>query len=427
MNYEESVRYLEMLAPRGWRLGLDRMAEFARRAGLDDNLGQGPTKYVHIAGTNGKGSVTAYVQSLLVEGGFRTGAFFSPYVYDLRERVQFGRDLIPKEDFARIATDLRPVAESFSEADFGGVTEFEFKTAIGFRYWKEMNCEAVALEVGLGGRLDSTNIVDPACSVIVSIGLDHTAILGETLAEIAFEKAGIIKPGRPTVAGDLPREAAEVIEAVCTERASPLWRLGTDVVVEAKGGPVNVTTPKGTLFGLEPGIPGVHQPHNLAVAIAALHAADLLPAEPLVRRGASMAKAPGRMESRTFRGREVILDGAHNADASAALAQSLGNRTFALVTGMVAGHDPVAFYSPIARIVGKAFGAPIDFHRAVPPQDLAAQLRDVVAIDLHPKASVAGAMEAAYETGLPILVTGSFYLVGEVGRFLEEAPHPSTY
>lgn len=421
MTYDESVAYLSSLAPRGWRLGLDRMAEFARRAGLADNLGDGVTQYLHVAGTNGKGSVTAYLQSALVEAGFRTGAFFSPYVVDLRERVQFGRALIPRRDFARIVTELKPIVDSFSENDFGGVTEFELKTAVGFRYWTEKRCEWVALEVGLGGRLDSTNIVDPACSVIVSIGLDHVGILGDTHAKIAAEKAGIVKPGKPVVVGDLPDSAMDVVVAVSRQREAPLWRLGREVRLERRDG-WTVRTPLGEIDGLKPGIPGARQTENMALAVAALHAAKTPVDEDALRRGMAKASVPGRFEQSTLEdGTPVILDGAHNAEAAEALRESLEEampgRRFALVAGMVFGHDPSKFFAPLADVVWHGYAAPIGFHRAIPPIELAETVRGIV--DLEPCGSLAEALRKARATGLPILVTGSFYLVGEASRRLK--------
>ncbi|MCH7945095.1 MAG: bifunctional folylpolyglutamate synthase/dihydrofolate synthase, partial [Armatimonadetes bacterium] len=186
LSFDDAVARLGDLRRRGWRLGLDRMQEYVRRLGLQDKLGQpGGPKFIHVAGTNGKGSVVAFLQSMLVEQGFKTGAAYSPYVYDIRERVQLGRKLISKSDFARLAVRLLDVGEDLERTELGGPTEFELKTALGFAYWAEQGAEWVALEVGLGGRLDATNVVDPAASIIVSIGLDHTHILGETLSEIA--------------------------------------------------------------------------------------------------------------------------------------------------------------------------------------------------------------------------------------------------
>src|SRR6185436_18334668 len=237
MTYDEALAYIASLAPRGWRLGLDRMQAFVDKIGMQDALGaEGGPQFIHVAGTNGKGSVTAYLQSILVEAGYKTGAFFSPFVYDPRERVQFGRELISKEDLAKLTEELIPIAESFSDTEFGGITEFEFKTALGFLYWKRKQCEWVALEVGLGGRLDATNVVTPKASIIVSIGLDHTNILGHTLAEIAYEKAGIIKPKVPVVVGQMPHEALEVIERAAAEREAPIWRYGKEIRYQPQTG-----------------------------------------------------------------------------------------------------------------------------------------------------------------------------------------------
>ncbi|MBC8064854.1 MAG: bifunctional folylpolyglutamate synthase/dihydrofolate synthase, partial [Chlorobia bacterium] len=231
MTYEKALAYIASLETRGWRLGLDRMQEFANRLGLPGSLGEvGGPQFIHVAGTNGKGSVTAYLQSMLIESGYSTGSFFSPFVYDPRERVQIGRRLIPKSIFALLTEWIRPFGESLTETKFEGVTEFEFKTAMGFQFWKEMEAEWVALEVGLGGRLDSTNIVTPRCSVIVSIGKDHTHILGDTYHQIAEEKAGIIKPGVSVIVGEMPEEALLTILKIAQERGSEAWVFGREIL-----------------------------------------------------------------------------------------------------------------------------------------------------------------------------------------------------
>lgn len=427
MSYEEAVAYIASLAPRGWRLGLDRMEELVRRAALADSVGSsGGPQFVHVAGTNGKGSVTAYLQSMMVESGYRTGAFYSPFVNDIRERVQFGRRMISKPDLARLTTWLMPIGESFTDTDFGGVTEFEFKSALGFAYWKERLCDWVALEVGLGGRLDATNVVMPRASVIVSIGLDHTAILGDTHALIAHEKAGVIKPGVPVVVGDLVPEALAVARKEAEGREAPLWVYGREVVVEHEhaGRHHAVHTPARSHPNLRPGLTGQMQVHNMALAVAAFDAAGAYVDEKAVHKGVRSAFLPGRFERRFLDGCEVVLDGAHNIEAAQVLADTLldqyPGRRIVLVTGMVAGHDPARFYEPLAPLVVTAHVAPIQFHRALPPGDVALELRDQVAeVETHD--SVAGALAAARHDamgGALIVVTGSFYLVGEATRFM---------
>ena len=422
MTYEEATAYIASLAPRGWRMGLDRMEALVQRAGLESCIGRpaGP-QFVHVAGTNGKGSVTAYLQSMMVESGYRTGAFFSPYVNDLRERVQFGRQMIHRHDLARLTCKLMPIAESFTDTDYGGVTEFEFKTALGLAYWKERACDWVALEVGLGGRLDATNVVAPRACVVVSIGLDHTGILGDTHAEIAFEKAGIVKPGIPAIVGDMVPEAREVIEREASLRGAPLWLYGREVVVEPDRGArhFTVATPARSHPNLRPGLVGKKQVHNLALAVAAFDAAGCFRQEHAVHKGVRAAFVPGRFEKRFYGGREVVLDGAHNIEAAVALADTIEDqypgRRIVLVTGMVAGHDPSKFFEPLAHLVTRAHVAPINFHRALPPADVALELYDQVAtVETH--ASVFDALAAALQSaqdGELIVVTGSFYLVGE--------------
>jgi len=428
MTFEEAIARVTSLQGRGWRLGLDRMEEFLRRAGLDDVLARGSTspRYIHVAGTNGKGSVTAFAQSLLVELGYRTGATYSPYVYDVRERIQFGRESVSQDEFANLVEALWPVASEMESTELGGPTEFEFKTAMGFLYWKRQRCEWVAIEVGLGGRLDATNVVDPACSVVTTIEWDHADILGDTLGKIAAEKAGIVKPGRPVVIGKMAREPLEVILEIAAERGAPAIVWGRDVVAETQEGRVRVAGPGYSYNGLQPGIAGVVQPHNLALAIAALHAGGAVQnaSEEAIRRGAALTSIPGRMESRRGAGRDWILDGAHNPQAARSVVQSVvpGRLPRTMIAGMLSGHDALTFFSEFTDLVTSVHLAPIDFHRSRDPFELGNEISSLFP-RVEPHASVEEAVDAAIAEGVePILVTGSFYLVGEVGRLLERRP-----
>lgn len=424
MTYPEALAYLASLAPRGWRMGLDRMQEFARRA---DILIEGGPKYVHVAGTNGKGSVTAYLQSLFEAHGYRTGAFFSPYVYKPRERIQFGHELISESDFAQLTTDLLPIAESLSDTEFGGITEFEFKAAIGFRYFQEMSCQYVALEVGLGGRLDATNIVKTEAGVIVSIGHDHMSILGHTLTEIAHEKAGIMK-GQPIVVGELPKEAAEEVNREGERTNSILSSFGRNYWLkdcswgDEQG--MAVITPLAEYPWIQPGITGVRQLQNAAIAIRAAEFATHGALDPdLTRIAIEETRAPGRFEVREVGGRTWILDGAHNEEAAQVLRQTLEkefpSESFTLVTNMVAGHEPGDFYRELEGLIQTVIVAPIDFHRATPTDQMAETLKALwPGVEIKIAASPGDAIAIANATEQKILVTGSFYIVGEVGRAL---------
>lgn len=425
MDYSEALAYIASLAPRGWRLGLDRMQEFATRAGLVNALGdpEGP-QYIHVAGTNGKGSTTAYLQSILHESGYRVGSFFSPYVYDPRERIQLGRELIPKKIFAGLTAMLMPVSEEFTETEFGGISEFEFKTAMAFLFFQRLKCEWVALEVGLGGRLDATNIVVPRCSIITSIGLDHVGILGDTLEAIAGEKAGIIKHGIPVVVGQLPPAAMEVVVARASETSSTLWQLGRDVLLSENSGGWSVTTPIARHEKLLPGILGEAQPQNMALAVAAIDAVGATRTISGFVEGVASAYAPGRFEERLVDGKRVVLDGAHNSDAAANLVQTF-IRSFPatkarVVVGMVEGHDMHSMLQPLKAIASAAYAVPIDFHRTRMPEELAHELRctDIPALEFESAIAGFRAALADLEEEEILLVTGSFYLVGEVGRSL---------
>ncbi|MBS1725629.1 MAG: bifunctional folylpolyglutamate synthase/dihydrofolate synthase [Armatimonadetes bacterium] len=423
MDYHQAQDYIASLAPRGWRLGLDRMAEFARRVGLTGSLGDGEEpKYIHVAGTNGKGSVTAMVQSCLIEQGYRTGSFYSPYVVDPRERVQFNREMISEADLAAIATDLMPIGESLSETDFGGVTEFEFKTALGFEFWKRKQCEWVALEVGLGGRLDATNIIEPAASAIVSISFDHTHILGDTLGKIAYEKAGIIKPGKPVVVGQMPDEAFREIEKVAKKMNAPLWKVGKEVTWEATENGVRICTP-GSTVEVKPSLFGEIQLHNAAVAYAALEMAGAIRDPGKIQDGFAHAYLPGRFQLMEYGGKRFLCDGAHNADSAKVLSHMLKEADFrpkVCITGMLTGHSPEDFYGNLRGLVNEFYVTPIDFHRSMNPKELHESLKAMGfrATNFH---TVKAAIDAAcqVEDTEDILICGSFYLVGEAMRLLQ--------
>jgi dihydrofolate synthase/folylpolyglutamate synthase len=423
VDYQQAQEYIASLAQRGWRLGLDRMAEFAKRAQLKGSLGDSASpKFIHVAGTNGKGSVTAMVQSCLVEQGFRTGAFFSPYVVNPRERIQFGREMISETDLALISTRLQPIGESLTDTEFGGVTEFEFKAAMGFEYWKQKNCDWVALEVGLGGRLDATNIIEPASSAIVSIGYDHVSILGSTLTEIAREKAGIIKPGKSVVVGEMPDEAFQEIKRVANENESMLWKLGKEVLWEKAPGGVRISTPYSTV-NLCPSLFGDIQLHNATVAYAALELAGAIQKRSEIESGFAKAYLPGRFQRTSYRGKSFILDGAHNADSASVLARLLNEAKVhpkICITGMLNGHSPEEFFETLGEMVDEFYVTPIDFHRSMNTHDLGKSLSDL-GLKTTVFETVQAAIDAACEIKetATILVCGSFYLVGEVTRLFQ--------
>lgn len=398
---------------RGWRLGLDRMQAFCESLGVANG---GSAKFLHVAGTNGKGSTTAMIQQALVEQGVRAGGYFSPYVYTVRERVQFCGENISQEDFSRLMVPIVEGSDEFLDSRFGGPTEFEAKTALGFLYWQEKQCEAVALEVGLGGRLDATNIVDCAVAVIVTIGYDHMHLLGNTLDLIATEKAGIIKHGKPVVLGALEPLAMDAVLDIAAEKEAPVWRFGHEIRVEGS----TVFTPGRTYLNVKPGLLGKHQMHNAALALAAVEAAGFDRDPAAMVKGIGRAFVPGRMETHVRGNQVLVMDGAHNPQAGASLAATLQDQypgvKWEVLTGMLNGHDPEPFYDALRPVVNKFHVAPLEEPRTRDARELAAVLTGM-GFDATPYASVGDASREIDKVP-NLLAAGSFYLLNCVKYYL---------
>ena len=422
MEYEEALTYLQGRLRLGVKLGNERFSALLHRLGDP----QESLRVVHIAGTKGKGSTTAMAASVLQAAGYKVGMYLSPYVYDVRERIQIGGVMIPRLDFARWVTLIQPHIEALEETEFGPTTEFELKTAVGLCYFAEQSVDYAVLEVGLGGRLDATNVVRrPLITVITNIGLDHTELLGETLGEIAGEKAGIVKPGVPCVTGvPVGGEAWQVIARVCAERKAPLAPIAPP---ERTAGGLILTTPRRTLPGLTLRLRGAFQELNAAAAITALDAITD-PAGPNIsddaaRRGLETAWVPGRLEQVRDHP-AVVLDVAHNEISAAVLAAALrdqhraGSRRLTLVVGLSRNHAPEPFLTPLAALKPVRFIATQPEFRPRPASEIAdaARLAGFAGVEVI-GASVTDAVRAALSDAGPddlICVTGSFYTVGDL-------------
>lgn len=423
MKYETVVERISALAPRGWRLGLDRMQKLVELAGLSESVAGRKPKYIQVAGTNGKGSTTAFLQSIFLGQGHRTGGFFSPFVYDLRERVQLGGELISKDVFTKLGECLILVAEQMEGTEFEGVTEFEIKTALGFAAYQEFNCDWVALEVGLGGRLDATTVVTPAAGIITSIGWDHMAILGDTLEKIAFEKAGIIKPSMPTFVGMMDTGPLNVISQFAKEQNAPLFRLGFEIADDHRDGQrVLVWEGKEVIDDRRTSKYGSKAFENFALATFASMAAGAIRDEVLLLHSLDRVNLPGRFEHRTFGSKTLVLDGAHNEDATRVLVESLNRaypgQKFRFLFSMVQGHDPAKTLSHLAPLARSFDICPIDFHRAQPVGEIDKAITALTSVPVRKHLSAPSAMEEILKDPNEeiIVITGSFYLIGECGR-----------
>lgn len=451
VNYEEAVAYMSGRLQWGMRLGRDRLRALLARV---DNPHE-RLRCVHVAGTNGKGSTTVFVASILRAAGYNVGAYLSPYVFDLRERVQINGRLIPKADFARWVTTLRPHIEAIArDPHLGETTEFELKTAVAFCYFAEQAVDFAVIEVGIGGRLDSTNVIPPPlAAVITHIGLDHTSILGDTLGKIAGEKAGIIKPGTGAcITAVPPGEALDVITQKAKQENVSLRRVGpaasgdphlyaTFAATRPEAGGVDVFLPTGgaDLAGLRLALRGPFQAANAAAAAVAVHglvesgaASRVTPGA--LRSGLETAALPARfqiVQDGANNGPALVLDGAHNEDGARVLVQALratfSGRRITFVLGSRDNHDPAPFLGIIAPLVARvvATAPPFKPRPAGAVAEAAARFGLPVSI-VEPASRAIAETFARAGDGEVVVVTGSFYTVGETpphlrGRWAAEA------
>ena len=361
------------------RLG-KRVSDLSRIRSLLGALGdpQNELRFIHIAGTNGKGSMAQMFSEILTSAGYRTGLFTSPYIISFYDRIRINGENIHPDDLAALLEELSPAVEAHPLRD--SFSQFEITQAAAFEWFRRQNCDVVVLEAGLGGLLDSTNVIeDPLVSVIGSIGLDHTAILGDTVEKIAFQKAGIIKPGRPCVlsAGN-PPEAVRVFREQAAEKQSllniPNLALCRVLETDITG---SRFTYRGT--GYRTAMPGLHQVSNALTVIDAMRLiADELPVSAdHIAGGIARAQIPGRVEI-ISKEPLTILDGSHNPDGMNALAaflRTLKGRRVRAVIGMHSDKDAAEAVSKLIPLVSRFY--PVDgfSDRDIPAGELAGIIR----------------------------------------------------
>lgn len=423
MSLKGPLAYLRSLDFRGMRLGLER-AEL-----LLDRLGNPHRNYsvVHIAGTNGKGSTAGMIAAVLAEAGIRAGLYTSPHLETFRERIQINGRMISHAAAARLITEVRDVVESAGEPAARQVTYFEFLTALAFLRFARESVRVAVVEVGMGGRYDSTNVVDPAVSVITSVAMDHRSHLGSSLKAIAGEKCGIIKKGRPVVLGARRADVAGVAEGVAAERGAPVWKIPRDYTSRRRG-----TMPQGERFDFhsrlgnirdaEVALAGRSQVDNAAAAIMSLlllRGEGLCVPEEAIRAGLKKASLPGRFE--TFHENPtIILDGAHNTKAASALRSTIIERFGPGRADIIFGAMVDKDYKRMLRTLRPAARS---FYIYRPDVPRAAGLEDMLAAARAGSSIPAKALSGP-ERMLNLIggagknrvfvVTGSFYTAGEV-------------
>ncbi|MTH52958.1 bifunctional folylpolyglutamate synthase/dihydrofolate synthase [Bacillus mangrovi] len=372
-TYEEALHWIHSRLRFGIKPGLERMQGMMEKLG-DPHLN---VPVIHVAGTNGKGSTVSYMRSMLNEAGYKAGTFTSPYLESFNERISMDGMPVSSADLVSIANKVKPAAEAVEAETGEAPTEFEIITAMAFYYFGEVNRpDFLLLEAGLGGRLDSTNITEPVLSVITNIGYDHMNILGSSIEEIAFEKAGIIKQGIPVVTGAEKGKGLQQIKEKAAERQSEIYALGADFFItkaasNAEGERFSLAGTFGKWDNLQISMFGAHQTGNASLALAALSLMEkkghLKLDKKAAETGLLKAAWSGRYEifSRSPR---IILDGAHNKEGAASLADTLkrheaGRKIHLLFTAL---EDKE--YKSMLDILGKAadcmYVTQFDFPRA---------------------------------------------------------------
>jgi dihydrofolate synthase / folylpolyglutamate synthase len=415
LTYEEALAYVTGLGRFGMKLGLDRMRAILDELGHPERGRRGAL----IAGTNGKGSTSAFLESILRARGLHTGLTPSPHVSSYTERVQLDGSPISEATFATAVAELRPRLEPVI-ARTGEPTEFEVLIALAIS-WLAPRADRLVVEVGMGGRLDSTNVLDLGVAIVTNVTLDHRRYLGETVRRIAAEKAGIIKAGNVVVTGATGAALRVVERAAADAGAAAVWRLGREVRVRPRwlgweGSELDVSGPGFAHEGLRIRLVGTFQAANAALAVAAAHAlGDATPEA--VRQGLAEARWPGRVERI---GRRLVLDGAHNQDGMRQLVRSLRRLLrggpVAVVFGAMADKDLGLVFDELRRLEPDHVvftAAPSAGARAVRPGALAAAWGAPAELCPSPRAALERARELAGPDGW-VLVTGSLYLVGEL-------------
>ena len=412
MNYEESVQYIHSLLTFGMRPGLERISELLELLGNP----QDKLKTVHIAGTNGKGSTSTMISNMLIADGKNTGLFTSPYVFDFSERIQINGKNAPEKMIAESISRVREKTELLKKKDIV-ITEFEAITAAAFLCFSACGCEYAVIEVGLGGRFDATNVLkSPLVSVITSISLDHTAVLGDTIKKIAFEKCGIIKEGAPVVTSknQLP-EALGVIEKTVEEKKGKL------IISDPGRAKIISRSVYGTRFSYEGNeyflrLAGSHQTEN---AVNAVEAAKLLGiSAETVRRGMENTIMPARME---IAGEKplIIRDGGHNEGCAGALYEYLTGfkiNNIKMIVGMMADKNTEEYLKKIAPLCDSVVTVTPSNPRAAKAEELLKTAlkycADSKAVSNPKKAFEQVKAEAKADDTL--LICGSFYLMSDI-------------
>lgn len=429
MDYQSALAYISSFGRFGSRPGLERMQWVLEQLGHPE----AGLKFIHVAGTNGKGSTTVLIHNILQAAGYRVGMYTSPYLESFTNRIGAeGRD-IQTEALVSLVERLRPHFEAVNQSNLGPITQFEVTTLLALAYYQELGLDFVVWEVGLGGRLDATNVVTPLISVITNVGYDHTEVLGETLGQIAAEKAGIIKPKIPVVTAVQREEPLTVIEETAANLQAPLYRLGHEFTYNRNWftldeQSLDYSDAHLQLADLRLQLMGAHQCQNAATALAVisqLRQNGYAITEQACREGLATTRWPGRLE--VMRKQPLVLvDGAHNPHGTLALQQALQEyfpeQKISMVLGILQDKERAEMFSHLLPHASRVIFAAPNYGRATDPQVLLREAAEYQ-IPATTAANVAAAIEQAMAEladNEVLLIAGSLYTVSEAREYLKQ-------
>ncbi|WP_246628205.1 bifunctional folylpolyglutamate synthase/dihydrofolate synthase [Paenibacillus oenotherae] len=434
-TYEEARDWIEGLVPFGIRPGLERILKLME---IFDNP-QRRLKFIHVAGTNGKGSTCAYLTSVLLRSGYDVGTFTSPYITKFTNRFQYNGMDIPEETLLKLANQLKPHVEAIAATELGSPSMFEVSTALAVLYYaRESYPDFVVWETGLGGRLDVTNFVTPIVSVITNVGHDHMDILGNTIEEVTREKAGIIKPGVPVISAVTQPEAVAIVADTARDNNSSLYLLGeqfTETTLEVSEREQTFAF-QGMFRAIEPltiTLSGAHQRTNAMVAVMTLEVMRqyyaLIMDDEDLRQGLKDAAWPGRLEM-VVESPRLLLDGAHNPEGAQSLAAALRDtyryERLHLMMGMLANKNHPDTLRHILPLVDSLVVTEPDFRKAKPAGELASLVEDMreelgctfeLIIEPNWKKALERLQKLTGDADLAV-VTGTLYLIADVRSYL---------
>ena len=420
MNYSEALEYIHSINWTFTKPGLERISFLCEKLGNPQN----ELNFVHVAGTNGKGSFCSMLDSVLRAAGYKTGLFTSPYIKEFNERIRYCGENIPNDELAEITEYIKPFADAMEDKP----TEFELITAIGLEYFKRKKCDVVVLEAGMGGRLDSTNVIsESVLSVITGISLEHTDYLGDTVEKIAAEKAGIIKNGGRIIYGGEDDSAAEVIENIAKARSAKYGRVDRSTLK------ILSSTLEGTSFSYKSydnvklSLLGLYQPQNatnVIDAVEALRECGFDISNEALFSGLAAAEWPARFEI-VCKDPLVIYDGAHNPQgieiATESIKRYFGDKKVCVLTGVMKDKDYDYIAQRLASVASDAFTVTPNNPRALGAEEYASVLKsngvNAMAFD-NVKDAVAKAKKEAREKNTALVCLGSLYMYAEIYDFL---------